>query len=76
MQILSFKVYGKTNCRFCVNAIELLKAKDVNFDYVDVTQDEHALAFIKSQGATTVPQVYNGDDLIGGYEDLFNHFNK
>lgn len=70
---MSYKIYGKMGCPSCVSAVELLESKDIAFEYIDVMKNHEALSFIKSQGAKTVPQVYLGEKLIGGYEDLYNY---
>lgn len=69
-------VYGKPACSFCVQAKALLESKEANYTYIDVSEDEEAYDFLKSQGHRSVPQVYVrgavGSPLIlvGGFTEL------
>lgn len=67
-----FKIYGRKTpvCSYCNAAEKHLTAKGIPYEYIDVAVDEEALAFIRSKGAKSVPQVYNGDTLIGGFDNL------
>lgn len=55
------KVYSKPNCANCTQAKNVLKFNKVEFEEVDVTQDEEAFAHIKSLGAQVMPVVEFGD---------------
>ena len=63
-------VYGKPNCSYCVQAKDLLDAKSIQYEYVDVTQDEVAREKLVSSGFRTVPQIFECDKHIGGFTDL------
>lgn len=65
-----FKVYGKPNCVFCSQAKTLLGMNNINYDYVDLSEDETALTLIKSEGHKTVPVIKLDGKLIGGYTEL------
>jgi glutaredoxin len=71
---MKFKVYGKPQCSFCVRAKMLLESKGIEYEYVDLLKDVEAMAYIKSSGAKTVPQIYDITEetptLVGGFEDL------
>lgn len=69
-----YKIYGKPSCPYCVKATDLLYSLGKQFTYIDVSEDAEALAYIKAQGFTTVPQVYLGEDHIGGYTELEQYF--
>ncbi|WP_417525216.1 MauE/DoxX family redox-associated membrane protein [Marinovum sp.] len=57
-----------------------LKAKDLlerqGYDLIDhpLTSREETDKFMRTHGVETTPQVYIGDQRIGGYEDLLAHF--
>ena len=68
-------VYGKPKCKYCDMAKQLLDAKCIAFEYVDVEEDDDALALIVSSGYTTVPQIFEGGKHIGGYTEL-DHYIK
>lgn len=63
-------IYGKPNCKYCEQAKLLLEAKGVEYEYIDVSEDEDALAFLIRHGLKTVPQCYDDTAHIGGYTEL------
>jgi glutaredoxin 3 len=66
------KIYTTTYCGFCVRAKDLLKRKGVDFQELDVTNDDTMRAKLveMSGGQRTVPQIFIGDTHVGGYTDL------
>lgn len=65
-------IYTKPNCIFCNRAKKLLDQKGISYDVIDVTQDAESLAFLKRNGHTSVPQLYQNSTLFvdGGFEGL------
>jgi glutaredoxin 3 len=64
-------VYSTRICPFCVMAKRLLKSKGVAFDEIMVDQDEAQRAeMMNRSGRRTVPQVFIGDQHVGGFDDL------
>jgi len=65
-------VYSKNNCPFCVQAKNLLKLKNIEFQEVKIDEDAAAKDFVLGQGHRTVPQIYTGDKLFveGGFQGL------
>ena len=66
------KIFTTTYCGFCVRAKDLLKRKGVAFEEVDVTGDDAQRAKLveMSGGQRTVPQIFIGEQHVGGYTDL------
>jgi len=64
-------IYTKNYCPYCKKAVALLKSKGVNFNEIDVTYDEETFkeAQVKT-GWDTVPQIFIGDQFIGGCDDI------
>ncbi len=63
-------IYRKPTCKFGDKAVELLKEKDIQFeDHVFDSKDEE-MAFKEKHGVSTTPQIFFGDERIGGYSDL------
>ena len=64
--------YTKTYCGFSKRAKALLTEKGVEFDDIDVTEDEARLAEMteRTGGSTTVPQIFIGGRHIGGFTEL------
>lgn len=70
---MMIEVYGKPNCKYCDMAKALLTNKGVEYSYIDIMQDEDAMDMIVDAGLKSVPQIFNGDTHIGGYEDLVKY---
>ena len=67
------EIYTTMACPFCTRAVSLLSAKNIDFEKIDVTlktAKRHAMR-IRSNGQTSVPQVFINNDHIGGCDDLF-----
>ena len=65
------KIYLTTFCPYCVAAKELLETLSIDFEEVNLTGKQQELAELKaSTGMNTVPQVFIGEELIGGYTEL------
>ncbi len=65
-------VYHKDYCPYCKAARRLLD--DIGWDYelVDVETNRQAFEeMVARSGRRTVPQIFNGDEHIGGSDDLF-----
>lgn len=64
-------LYSKDHCSFCIRAKNLLEQNGVDFEYIDLTGDIDAQRELAERtGRMTMPQVFVGDELIGGFEDL------
>ncbi len=65
-------MYSKGYCPFCSAASALLSARGVDFEVVDITGNgrlrEEMIA--RSNGASTVPQIFIGDHHVGGFDNL------
>lgn len=66
-------LYTKDYCPYCKQAKALLKQKGVTFTEYDIqTSDDLVQEMItRSGGRRTVPQIFIGDQHIGGASDLF-----
>lgn len=67
------KLYTRKMCGFCSAAKELLKAKGVSFRELDATFDRNLRAemIANSNGGSTYPQIFIGENHVGGCDDLF-----
>ena len=65
-------VYSSMLCPYCFAAKKLLKKLNLNFEEVLVDNNlKIKNKMIKlSNGRTTVPQVFFGENHIGGYDDI------
>jgi glutaredoxin 3 len=65
-------VYSKSTCPYCARAKALLNKKGASFTEIDILQhpEERATMIQRSDGRSTVPQIFIGDKHIGGCDDL------
>ncbi len=66
-------IYTTRMCPYCFAAIRLLKEKGASYIEIDVTmnQAERAVMTTKAGGVRSVPQIFIGDDHVGGCDDLY-----
>ena len=67
-------IYSSSLCGYCYQAKTLLKKKNIAFQEIDVDEDfnKRKEMIAKSNGRTSVPQIFFGDTHIGGCDDLIN----
>ena len=64
-------MYSTTRCPFCTAARNLLSSKNVNWTEVSLdTEPDKRAEMISRTGRRTVPQIFIGDEHIGGFDDL------
>lgn len=65
-------VYSKTVCPYCVNAKNLLKSRGIEFQEINIEEDDSAKEFLKNEGHRTVPQIYRDGKVFveGGWMGL------
>jgi len=65
------KVYSKSHCPYCVKAKQLLKSKNIPFQEIDLTNDSATQGkLVQETGWQTVPMIFIGGKLIGGFDNL------
>ncbi len=65
------KIYSKSYCPFCERAIQLFKDKNIEFEIIDVTEDEERMMNLSHKtNCDTVPQIFIEDEFIGGCDEL------
>ncbi|ASM73901.1 MULTISPECIES: glutaredoxin 3 [Roseobacteraceae] len=67
------EIYTTPICGFCHRAKQLLNQKGVDFLEFDVMSNPERKAEMvqRANGSRTVPQIFVGDDHVGGCDDLF-----
>jgi len=63
-------VYTKNNCVYCDKAKHALKGQQVEFKNVEENQEFFSELLSRVPNARSMPQVFRGDDHIGGYNEL------
>jgi len=66
-------IYTSSLCGFCYKAKSLLKRKNILFDEIniDVDYEKREEMINRSNGKTSVPQIFFGDHHIGGCDELY-----
>lgn len=66
-----FTIYTTQNCKYCELAKQLLESKQVPYEAYDMTNWGTARdALIARTGQKTVPQIFFGEQFLGGYTEL------
>lgn len=65
-------IYTKFLCPYCSRAKSLLQKKGLEFNEIDISMggDKRAEMLARSNGRSTVPQIFIGDTHVGGSDDL------
>lgn len=65
-------MYTTNWCPYCERARRLLRSKGAAFDEIDVeSAAEKRAEMISRSGRRTVPQIFIGDQHVGGSDDLY-----
>jgi glutaredoxin 3 len=66
-------IYTTPYCGYCLAAKRLLKGKGVAFDEIDVFAEPSRRAEMvqRARGRRTVPQVFIGEEPVGGFDDIY-----
>ncbi len=65
------KIYTKEYCPYCTRAKAFLKQKSVSFEEENIEGDPAAAEkLFKKTGFRTVPQIFIGEECIGGYDNM------
>lgn len=72
-----FKIYSKPNCQYCTMAKEHMQKLNVEYQEVVIGVDIDRDSFIMEYPEVrSVPLIFKGDEKIGGYNELIEHFSK
>jgi glutaredoxin 3 len=66
------EVYTKAFCPYCARAMRLLASKNIAVEEFDITMGgpKRAEMLARSNGRTTVPQIFIDGHHVGGSDDL------
>ncbi|MGD1851350.1 MAG: glutaredoxin 3 [Cyanophyceae cyanobacterium] len=66
------EIYIWTTCPFCIRAKKLLDSKGVDYtEYVlDGDEDGRAVMAERANGRRSLPQIFIGDQHVGGCDDI------
>lgn len=65
-------IYSIDNCPYCDRAKELLTARGLSYREIKLDRNDHEArqSLLERSGMKTFPQIFHGDNLIGGFSDL------
>lgn len=65
-------IYTRAFCPYCTRAVQLLRAKGAEFEEIDAGMDPRLREEMvrRSNGGRTFPQIFIGDQHIGGCDDM------
>lgn len=66
-------IIGKPNCEYCEKAKTYCNSKELAYEYFDMTDHPTVRNLVVGMGAETVPQIFDGFEHIGGYEELIRY---
>tara|TARA_B100000686_G_C16012015_1_gene581736 strand:- start:273 stop:533 length:261 start_codon:yes stop_codon:yes gene_type:complete len=71
--MVKIEIYTTMFCGYCHEAKQLLKKKDIGFTEIDISYDpsERKKMIQRSNGKSTVPQIFIDDVSIGGCDELY-----
>jgi len=66
-------IYLTTFCPYCIRAKSLLNTKKVQYTEINLDEEPQRRAEMiqKSKGVTSVPQIFIGEEHIGGCDDMY-----
>jgi len=65
------RIYSKDYCPYCTHAKRLLDEKGVGYEEINMEDKPKEMqALIKKTGMRTVPQIFIGEELVGGFTEL------
>lgn len=67
---MNIEVYTKTDCGYCIKAKNWLKKAGLSFREISLDNDETRHEFYSKFSVSSVPQIFFGKVLIGGFDDL------
>ncbi len=66
------RIYTSISCPYCIQAKRLLDRKGISYEEIDVTGNaEQRREMMEASGRRTVPQIFIGDQSIGGFDELW-----
>lgn len=67
-------VYGAEWCKFCKKTKDLLDSKYIEYIFIDIDEKVEESEVLIEKGLKTIPQIFEGGNLVGGYSDLVESY--
>jgi len=72
-------IFGRQGCGFCTRAKQICEIKSLEYRYIDIVEEGISKADLEKtvgKPVETVPQVFIGQEHIGGFTELENHLKE
>ncbi|MDY6797329.1 MAG: GrxA family glutaredoxin [Pseudomonadota bacterium] len=72
-------IYGRSSCGFCNMARQLCEIRNYDYRYIDMVEEGIAKEDLARQfgfPVRTVPQIFVGDEYIGGFDDFSGYLRR
>lgn len=66
-------IFGRKGCGYCKRAKELCEIKGLEYRYIDIEDEGISKADLEKtvgKPVLTVPQIFQGQNYVGGFDDL------
>jgi glutaredoxin 1 len=73
---MTYVIYGRENCGWCVRAKNLLDGLEEDYRYIDINESDLSRAYLIDNGFKTVPQIWLDTKHIGGYTELVSFLDE
>ena len=71
---ISAEIWTRTNCPACTNAKRFLDSKKIKWTEKKLNSKANQMQLaMKTRGAKTVPKIFIGNTLIGGFDSLLTY---
>lgn len=71
-----YTIFTSGQCPWCTKVINVMANLKIDIDVVSLKNNKNSIKFLQEQNLNTVPQVFIGKTLIGGYEDTITYLEK
>lgn len=67
------KIYSTNSCPYCVRAKQLLERKGITYTEINLSTEaaEVRMELMQKTNHRTVPQIFIGEEFIGGFDQLY-----
>lgn len=77
MSQTSITIFSTQYCGYCARAKEFFRSKGLPFTEVDLTENSEELnRLVQKTGHKTVPQIFFGEEFVGGYTELMESLKR
>jgi glutaredoxin 3 len=63
-------IYSRTVCPYCTQAKALLDSKGIEYTEINIDTNAAGRDVLLEQGLRSVPQIFDGAELVGGFDKL------